>query len=175
MKKTLLIISVVIPFLFSCKKKEMEIATNKGTQLQQADYVKTDFYFRLPDYKGGEIKLEDYKGKPVLVMFFTETCPYCKKAAPYIESLHEKYNEKGLAVIGISTRDDKSSPQEFAKENNISFRLAYNGRETAKNYGIAGVPFIYLLDKSHNLFKVWAGYDRQYNNSIEEAINKVLN
>lgn len=167
--------------LFSCSKKnDNKTGTNEANQQSQSlttastEYTKTDFYFKLPDKNGGEIDLKNYAGKPVMVMFFTENCPFCLKASGFIELINEKYNSKGLKVIGISLRNDKNSPLEFAQKTGVKFDLAYNGREVAKNYGISGVPFIYLLDKRHNLYKVWAGYDEEYNKSIEEAINKIL-
>lgn len=161
--------------IISCSKKEEKNDNNKQeTQQTTSSYNKTDFYFKLPNYKGGDIDLENYKGKAVLVMFFMETCPYCKKAAPFIEQMHKKYSDKGLTVIGISIRDTKESASKFAKENNLDFMIAYNGRDIARKYGISGVPFIYLLDKSHNLSKLWAGYDKQYNSNIDESIAKVI-
>lgn len=172
--RKILIIGLLINITVSCSKKEKTDTNTQQASQITTSYIKTDFYFKLPDYKGGEIDLENYKGKPVLVKFFTETCPHCRKAAPFIEEMHKKYSDKGLIVIGISVKDTKESAQLFAKENNLTFMMAYNGRKIARNYGISGVPFIYLLDKSHNLSKVWAGYDEQYNSNIDESIAKVI-
>jgi len=175
MKKILLIVAATL-FIASCSKKGEETNNQAQQQTQTSstsDYQKTDFYFKLPDKDGGEIDLANFKGKPVMVMFFTENCPYCRKAAPFIQSVYEKYKSKGIEVIGISVKDSKESPIEFQKATGISFHLVYNGRETAKRYGISGVPFMYLLDKNHNLNKVWAGYDPEYDNSIKEAVEKI--
>ena len=172
--KKIIILSLSIFILISCSKKETETNTNQTSSTSISDYQKTEFYFRLPSKDGGEIDLANYKGKPILIMFFTENCPYCQKAAPFIEQMYEKYHSKGLEVIGISVRKSIESPIEFQKLTGISFPLAYDGREIAKVYGISGVPFIYLLDKNHNLKRVWAGYGEEYNDDIIEVIEKTL-
>jgi len=150
-----------------------ETKTEKNTDTPNK-YQKTAFYFKVPDYKGGEIKLEDYQGKSVLVKFFTRDCPYCQKAAPFIEKIYEKYNDKGLGVIGISVRDDREDAADFAQMFNLKYHIGYKGGETSRKYGIRGVPFIYLLDKNHELVQTWPGYDESYDKEIERAIQKIL-
>lgn len=170
MKKIITAIIISMMF-FSCSKKEEE---NKNKLSQNSSYVETDFYFKLPSYKGGEFDLKEITGKPVLVMFFTENCPFCQKAAPFIEAIHKKYSSKGLSVVGISVKSNIESARDFAKEFNLSFDVLYDGRDIARKYGISGVPFIYLLNKDHSLRRVWAGYDESYKRDIEETIEKIL-
>jgi len=177
MKKVLIMLLGLSIFTISCSKKE----ENKETQNQQqsqtsqvSSYQKTDFYFKLPSKDGEIIDLANYKGKSVMVIFFTENCPFCQKAAPFIDKIYSKYHSKGLEVVGISVKKSRESSIEFQQITGVKFPLAYDGREVAKTYGISGVPFIYLLDKNHNLKRVWAGYDEEYNKDIIDAIEKTL-
>jgi len=52
---------------------------------------------------GEEIKIEDYRGKVVLIDFWTYTCINCIRTLPYLTSWDEKYNENGLVIIGVHT------------------------------------------------------------------------
>jgi len=176
MKKLILTVAVAL-FITSCSKKEEETITQVLNQTQNpsiSGYQKTDFYFKLPSKDGETIDLANYKGRPVMILFFTENCPYCIKSAPFLEKLYEKYTPQGLGVIGISIKDDIQSPIEFQRRTGIKFPLVYNGKEIARNYGISGVPFIYLLDKNHNLKRVWAGYSEEYNEDIIRTIEKTI-
>jgi peroxiredoxin len=48
------------------------------------------------------LSLEDLRGKVVLVRWFTgPSCPFCSGTAPTLRALHERYADKGLAVIGM--------------------------------------------------------------------------
>ncbi|MEW5951231.1 MAG: TlpA disulfide reductase family protein [Elusimicrobiota bacterium] len=193
MKKKFLALFIILSFsLVSCKKTEHSSETSansspeSSSQVQSPssavsdkkepvkEYVKNANYFSLPSADGGKIDLKDYSGRPVLVMFFTENCPYCRKAAPYMEKMHKKYSGKGLAVIGISLKDSSEGAKRFASDLKLTFPLAYKGSEIGKNYHVQGVPFIYLLDKNHNNYDTWMGYDESYNGDIDVTIEQVL-
>lgn len=48
------------------------------------------------------LALEDLRGKVVFVRWFMDpSCPFCSGTAPTLRALHERYGEKGLAVIGM--------------------------------------------------------------------------
>ena len=174
---------------FACKKKEAPpaavtepggqtiAATVKTSRIAQG-YARKSTYFKLPDISGGDIDLASHAGKPVLVMFFTETCPYCRKAAPFIEKVHLAYTKKGLNVVGICIQDDPEAPRGFARDLATTFSLAYKGRKIYKDYKAQGVPFIYLLDRNHEIHEMWGGYSPEYDAEIiakvEEALTKPM-
>lgn len=182
MKKNYLLLPIFFLSIFACQKNEnsntetiqKEVIANKTEKKEVLQYHKNAFYFNLPDSKGGRIDLANYQNRPVLVKFFTRDCPYCQKAAPYIESLYEKYNTRGLSVIGISISEDKEDAIDFVRMFNLKYPVGYEGGEVAKKYGIRGVPFFYLLNKNHELVQTWPGYDSYYNKEMEREIEKLL-
>lgn len=149
-------------------------AQKPAARAEEKKYEKKDSYFKLPDYKGGEIDLATYAGKPVMLMFFTESCPFCRKAAPFIEKVSRKYLSKGLATIGICVEDDPERAASFAQDFGLTFPLAYKGRDVARQYRTQGVPFIFLLTKEHVVYNVWPGYDPGFNEPIIQTIDALL-
>lgn len=139
-----------------------------------APYVKKDTYFKLPNAAGGETDLAAYAGKPVMVIFFTETCPYCRKAAPFMQKTASAYGPKGLSVIGICVQDSAQAALNFSADFGLTFPLAYRGKEISRNYRTQGVPYIYLLTRGHEIYDVWEGYDERYDTSIQQAVEAVL-
>ena len=137
-------------------------------------YVKNNAYFKLPNCKGGDIDLASYAGKPVLLIFFTETCPFCRKAAPFIETMNKKYSPKGLNVIGICVEGDAASAAGYVNAFGLTFPVAYNGGEVSRRYRTQGVPYIFILNKDHAVHNVWAGYDHQYDQDIIKGIEEVI-
>ena len=109
-----------------------------------------------------------------MVMFFTEGCPYCRKAAPFIEKMHLKYSSKGLNTIGIALEDEASSAEYFAKAFSLTFPIAYKGHEVSRQYKAQGVPYIYLLAKDHTIKDMWAGYDPTFDGAIQSGIEKII-
>ena len=137
-------------------------------------YTRMKTYFKLPDHKGGEIDLAAYAGKPVLLMFFTETCPYCRKAAPFIERMNKEFSPKGLATIGVCLDNAADAAAGFAEDFGLTFPIAYKGRDTARQYRAQGVPFIYLLSKDHSIRNFWAGYDPRFDVPIRKGIEEIV-
>jgi len=187
MKRAILSIAAALFVLAACGKKEQPAAepqpqAAEASQAQaapvknaeNAGYVQKDTYFKLPASAGGEIDLASYAGKPAIVMFFTETCPYCRKAAPFIQKIYSTYSPKGLGVIGILVQDTAQPALNFAADLGIKFPIAYKGKELSRKYRTQGVPYIYLLNKQHEIYDVWEGYDPQYDESIKKAVETVL-
>ncbi len=181
MKRTILTMTAVFFVLAACGKKEQTAARAEGqpagtAQAAQvnASYAKKDTYFRLPNAAGGELDLASYAGKPVLVMFFTETCPYCRKAAPFMQKVYSTYGAKGLGMTGVLVQDEAQPALNFAADFGITFPIAYKGKETSRKYRTQGVPYIYLLNKDHEIYDVWEGYTPQYDAPILKAVETVL-
>ncbi len=67
-------------------------------------------YPRAPDFAGIErwinsepLKLEQLRGKVVLVDFWTYTCINCIRTLPYLKEWDKKYSDKGLVIVGVHT------------------------------------------------------------------------
>ncbi|HNW45294.1 MAG TPA: TlpA disulfide reductase family protein [Elusimicrobiales bacterium] len=137
-------------------------------------YVKKDTYFKVPAVAGGEIDLASYAGKPVMFMLFTETCPYCRRAAPALENIYRNYGAKGLTVLGLCTQDNPQAPKNFAAELGITFPLAYGARQVYQQYRAQGVPYIFLLNKAHEVVTVWPGYDKSFDKEMAQKVEAEL-
>lgn len=145
-----------------------------GKPAKAAAYEKKETYFKLKNAAGGVIDLAAYAGKPVIVFFFTETCPYCRKAAPAMEKLYKAYGAKGFNLVGISLEDSPEGALNFAKSLGVTFPLAYGGGDIAAHYRAQGVPYIYALDSRHKIYDVWEGYDSSYDPEIEKTVKSLL-
>ncbi len=58
-----------------------------------------EFGFELPN--GRQALLSQYKGKAILLSFFSTTCPHCQTASRYIEKLSKEYGPQGFQAIGV--------------------------------------------------------------------------
>jgi len=65
---------------------------------------------KAPELKSSEtwintapLKLEQLRGKVVLIDFWAFDCPYCAEAMPHVKELYDKYAKDGLVIIGVHT------------------------------------------------------------------------
>jgi len=47
------------------------------------------------------LKLKDLHGRVVLIEFWTFGCINCRNTLPFIKSWHDRYQDKGLTVVGV--------------------------------------------------------------------------
>ncbi|MCW9000862.1 MAG: TlpA family protein disulfide reductase, partial [Kangiellaceae bacterium] len=101
--------------------------------------------WQLRDLHGSNVRLSEFRGQPVILVFWATWCPYCKKLLPGIQKLHEKYSEQGLKVIAVNIREDWK-PHVYWRNHEYTFDAVLAGDEVAKLYGISGTPGLVFLD-----------------------------
>ena len=116
--------------------------------------------FKLPDTAGKMVTLADFKNAPaLLVLFICNHCPFVKHIRSGLAQLARDYQQRGLAVVGISSNDvanyPQDSPAKMAEESKAAgyiFPYLYDETQAvAKAYRAACTPDIYLFDKDQSL------------------------
>lgn len=67
--------------------------------------------FTLPALDGSTVRLSDYRGKVVLIDFWSTTCDPCLAAMPHLVDLYKKNKDNGFVVLGISLDGPESRAQ----------------------------------------------------------------
>jgi peroxiredoxin len=137
---------------------------------------------RLPDPHGKLVSLEDFAGAPaLLVAFICNHCPYVKHIRSAFAALAKEYQARGVAVVGISSNDIVSypddSPERMAEEIKLAgytFPYLYDEtQEVAKAYQAVCTPDFFLFDWNRRL--VYRGqFDDTRPNSGRAATGKDL-
>lgn len=71
---------------------------------QEAMSRATAFTFAFKGLDGGEIKLSDFAGRPVLIVNTASLCGYTPQYAG-LETLWLRYRDRGLVVLGVPSND----------------------------------------------------------------------
>jgi peroxiredoxin len=108
---------------------------------------------------GLAVRNEDFSGKPVLVMFICNHCPYVVHVRKEIGRLAADYAPKGVAVVAINANSVKSHPQDgpeemkkLATSEGWAFPFLFDStQQIAKAFQAACTPEFYLFDSSHKL------------------------
>ena len=97
--------------------------------------------FSLLDEHGRPVRLRDYVGKNIVVLYFypKDFTPGCTTEACSFRDNYKPYREKGAVVIGVSF-DSVESHKKFSEKYNLPFLiLSDDKKEAAKAYGVLGV------------------------------------
>jgi cytochrome c biogenesis protein CcmG/thiol:disulfide interchange protein DsbE len=82
-----------------------------------------DLGFIVKDMDGKDVKLSDYRGKPLIVNFWFVNCPPCRKEVPAFVELVKKYGDKGFTILGLDVEDTPEEMKTFAEEFKINYPL----------------------------------------------------
>jgi thiol-disulfide isomerase/thioredoxin len=94
----------------------------------------------------------DFRGKVVLIDFWTFTCINWRRTLPYLRGWQAKYQESGLVVIGIHTPEfsfehDVPSVQRQARAMKIDYPIAIdNNYSIWQEFDNQYRPALYLID-----------------------------
>lgn len=114
----------------------------------------------LKDIKGNIHHLSDYKGKYIILDFWSQYCGPCLDAFPLLKEIAEKYKEK-IVVISLSVDPEAVWKETEVKESadnwlQLSDGLGMSG--IAAHYGVHALPsFIYISPES-TILKAGQGY-----------------
>jgi len=130
----------------------------------------------LVSLKDKTVKLSDLKGKLVLIDFFYKSCYPCMLALPALQDLHERYNSKGLIVIGIDPYDtkEKDDIDNFLTKRGVTYTVLLGGKDVAKEYHVSGYPTMYLIDKNGKIVLNQVGYGEGVEEELEKIIKEYL-
>jgi peroxiredoxin len=99
--------------------------------------------FELPDPHGKQTPLSNFEGAPaLLVAFICNHCPYVKHIRSGFAALAKKYQERGVAVVAISSNDAEAFPEDGPEK-------------MAEEIVLAGYTFPYLYDESQEVAKAY--------------------
>ncbi|MBI1312778.1 redoxin domain-containing protein [bacterium] len=111
--------------------------------------------FSLPNVDGRPVSLSDFAGKKgLLVVFMCNHCPFVKHLRSDLAAFGTEYQAKELGVVGISSNDVVSFPDDSpekmkveAAEAGYTFPYLYDATQSvAKAYKAACTPDFFLFD-----------------------------
>jgi peroxiredoxin len=96
--------------------------------------------FTMTDMHGNDVRLADFKGKPLVINFWATWCAPCKVEIPAFVELTEKYRAQGLTIVGISVDDPIQDLKPFADEFEINYPILVGlGRQDVLDAYAAGL------------------------------------
>lgn len=142
-------------------------------QNAQAEYPPVPT-FNLPT-ASGHIQPADLKGKVIYIDFWASWCKPCKKSFPWLNSVHNKYKNKGFEVLAINLDKNKKQAEKFLQQIPAQFTVAFDQEgQSAESFHVQGMPSSYLIDRKGRLRARHIGFRDKDKAALEGAIEKLL-
>jgi len=107
-----------------------------------------------PDFQaialeGGQmVSLADFRGGPVLVNLWATWCGPCRFETPYLESVYEEYQDRGLKIAGVSvdSRASLEAVEAFLADNGVTYDILLDPDMVSTDvFAAIGLPASFLI------------------------------
>ena len=108
-----------------------------------------------PSIDGRFVRIDEYRGRAVLVVFWASGTPRVHDYLPAIRQATEKLGDKSLAVIGVNLDEDQLALEDFVERNGLNWPQIFHSDESkrrwdhpiARYYGLRDIPAVWLVNQ----------------------------
>lgn len=131
--------------------------------------------FTLPDVSGGEVALQSFRGKVVLLNFWATWCGPCREELPELQRVQEKFRKRGLAVVAVTVDNELENVRSFLKKYDLKLQALWDQRKkVVEAYGVEKMPSSFLIDRNGVIRFIHRGYSAEELKRIEAEIDEML-
>ena len=139
----------------------------------------------IKDLEGKTFKLEDKKGKVVLVNLWATWCGPCIAEMPHLKEMQEKYQDKGFEVLGLNTGDNETGEAEpvekikaFIAQKQLNYPIGYADEnffsQMLKITRMSGIPQSILINREGKMTGIFKGGGSAVISQIKETVEKTM-
>jgi peroxiredoxin len=126
--------------------------------------------FTLATSGGGKVRLQEQRGKVVMVNFWATWCPPCLEEMPAMERLYRQQKDGGFTLIAVSVDADPKKVVPFVTEHKLTFPIGLDPRmEMANSYGVRALPSSFIVGRDGHLAALAIG-PRAWDNDAAHSL-----
>lgn len=146
----LLIVSLLI--ITCCLTTEAYASNSVGEKASE---------FTIMTVGGEQIKLSNYKGKVMVLNFWTTWCTYCQEEMQELIDFTNEVKSLDINVVAINvinTERSKKAVEQFVNSAEIPFEIGLDeDGEITKDYRVIGIPTTFIIDKGGRVKRIFYG------------------
>lgn len=101
-------------------------------------------------------RLADFKGKPLILFFFSFSCGHCERAMPVVKELYKKSDGK-YNILGVVYGTPKEDLRYKKIETETEFPVAIGTEAIRKDYKVSGTPYFWVIGPDGTLKERFIG------------------
>lgn len=127
--------------------------------------------FAITTLDGTSYTLADLKGTPIVLNFWTSSCPACAQLAPDLQALYQKAKSDDVVFLSVSPRDSEEALHKKAESLGITYPIAID-EPAARAYQVRAIPVTFFIDRDGAIVATILGARNR--ETIQTALEKIL-
>jgi peroxiredoxin len=129
--------------------------------------------FTLKLVNGGEVTLDQFAGKGLVITFMASWCPCSNDSIPLMIKAYQQHKDN-ISFLMVGIQDAESKFEKFVNKWNVPFPSGYDdGATIAKAYGIGSPPTTYFIDKSGIVKRAFYGNIKDKKNEFAQWLEEI--
>jgi peroxiredoxin len=97
--------------------------------------------------------LSNFKGHPILLVFWKTLWTRCQQEAPVIEKeIWQSFRDKGLKIFGIGVKENAEQPSSWTSQHGLTYPVGLDpDGEIYKKFGTGSVPYHVVIDRDFRI------------------------
>jgi peroxiredoxin len=131
--------------------------------------------FTLPSLGGPNLRLQEQRGRVVMVNFWASWCGPCRVEMPHLARLYDKYRSSGFVVLGVNIDEDPRKAASLAGQLGMRFPVLLDTeKKVSRMYDLSMMPSTILIDRDGRVRYVHRGYRDGYEDTYDKQIRELL-
>jgi peroxiredoxin len=139
----------------------------------QPSSMAPDFTLRSVD--GPNLRLNEQRGRVVMVNFWATWCGPCRQEMPQLNKLHDKYRDAGFVLLGVNIDDNVRAATDLATKLGLRFPVLLDtDKSVSRLYDLGSMPATVLIDREGRVRHLHRGYREGYELTYDQQVRALL-
>jgi peroxiredoxin len=131
--------------------------------------------FTLNDLNGKKVTLSQFRGKVVILNFWSIWCGPCLAEMPSLNKLYLEFKDKGLIVLAVAEDPAEKPVKSYIQEKGIAFPILMDkDKKVYFKYSLFGIPVTFLIDKKGVIIEKFIGERDWSSPQVKEKVVKLF-
>ena len=125
---------------------------------------------------GGRVKLNQHKGKEIVMLdFWTTWCGPCRRSMPAVAGVANAYKDKGVVLYAVNQSEGSEEIEEFLKKEKLNVTVALDSDgSVGDRYGADAIPHFVVIDKTGVVQVVHQGFSPSLKTTLSRQLDDLL-